>query len=317
MLALVSVTIGAPSATPPTFAKDFYVGQQSSLAINQGGYVGDKGTCCSLEHASQCKVQASNMGADLREQGSQDRSRTDSARGSIVNWWGNVKKQMAIVPGSAVNSSHKWACAQYCPLDGEFYSAIKIGDGQKGFFDKPKDLGQATITQPKSIGGASKTCEHWRWTETLLRIVPMSTTNFYVDNSVQPPEPFFSSQVIKPFNKPLGMENSSFIGYKAMDVSDSFDLDPDSVANCQKSDQCQDNQQLNELSPTMAALIRTAPTAYDRAKILSAAVQATRSHADPPAPPAADRHTYRHRTAGDADPSHGDLTPAQRQGRVG
>lgn len=113
---------------------------------------------------------------------------------------------------------------------GEFISSILIGDGQKGFFDKPKDLGQATVKQPTSIGGASKECEHWRWTETILRVIPMSTTNFYVDmNAAGGPAPFFSSQVVKPFNKPIGVENASFVGYKEMDVSDYFDIDPDSV----------------------------------------------------------------------------------------
>lgn len=115
---LSTITMLSTAATPPTFAKDFYVGTQTSLAINQGGYASSTGTCCSLKHAAQCKVQAANMGEDTREQGSMNRTRSDSGRGSIVNWWGDVKKQMAIVPGSAVNSTHKYACAQYCPLTG-------------------------------------------------------------------------------------------------------------------------------------------------------------------------------------------------------
>jgi len=236
MLSLVaSSALGAPTtpmATPPTFAQDFYVGRQDALAINQGGYAIDNGMCCSLQHSSQCKIQGINMGADTYEQGSKERTRSDSAQGSIVNWWGTVKKQMALVPGSSVNSTHKFACAQYCPLDGEFTPSIQIGDGQKGFFDTPKDRGQASVTQPAAIGGATKTCEHWKWTETILKILPMSTSDFYVDMSTTPPAPFFVSQVIKPFNRPIGQENSSFVDYQPMDTSSHFDIDPDSITQC-------------------------------------------------------------------------------------
>lgn len=283
---------GAPTlaATPPTFAKDFYVGMQTSLAINQGGYSGPSGTCCSLTHASQCKVQAINMGEDSREQGSMNRSRSDGGQGSIVNWWGEVKKQMAIVPGSSVNSTHKYACAQYCPLDGEFMSAIMIGDGQKGYFDKPKDKGKASITQPKSIGGITKECEHWKWTETIFRVIPMQETDFYVDNGAAAgPAPFFTSTTIKPFNKPIGVENASFVGYKAMDVSDYFDIDPDSVKNCQMSSQCQQNNaaELRNISLTAAAAFRFAPSMYEKAKTLANAVLEAHSlTAAAPSPPA-------------------------------
>ena len=47
-----------------------------------------------------------------------EQPRSDGAQGSIVNWYGTINKQMAIVPGSAINSTHKYACAQYCPLTG-------------------------------------------------------------------------------------------------------------------------------------------------------------------------------------------------------
>lgn len=168
------------------------------MAINQGGYFSAQGSCCSMAHSPQCKLQSINMGSDVREQGSKNRSRTDSAQGAIVNWFGSVGKQMAVLPGSQANSTHKWACAQYCPLQGDFMSSIMIGDGNKGYFDKPKDEGTATVTQPKAIGGATKTCENWQWTETILGFIPMQKTNFYVDMSANPPAPFFSASTIKP-----------------------------------------------------------------------------------------------------------------------
>ena len=239
MLALTSLSLGLPTApTPPTFALDYYVGRQDALAINQGGYKIENGVCCSMKNSASCKIQGINLGGDTYEQGSKERSRTDSAQGSTVEWFGNVNKRMAIVPGAAVNSSHKFACAQYCPLQGKYFPSLIIGDGQKGPFDNPKDLGEASVTQPAAIGNTTKVCERWRWTETLLKLIPMSTTNFYVDMSVKPPAPFFESQIIKPFNKEIGEQNSSFIDYTPKDVEAFFDIDNASIATCKMSDSC-------------------------------------------------------------------------------
>lgn len=104
------------ATTPPTFAKDFYVGLQTNLGINQGGYTASDGDqCCSATKAAGCKVQYINEGSDHREQGTKNRTREDSPQGVIVTWYGPVKKQMALAPGSAANSSHAYVCAQYCP----------------------------------------------------------------------------------------------------------------------------------------------------------------------------------------------------------
>ena len=279
-------TLPLTGTTPPTFADDFYVGQLSSIAINQGGYrKPDTGAvCCDLKHSPQCKVQQLTMGEDVRQQASKDRIRSDSARGSIVTWWGDVKKQMAVVPGSAANSSHKWACAQYCPQAGSFEPVLQIGDGRKGFFDTPKDMGKVTVSQPKSTGGATKECEKWEWTETIARVVPMERTSFYVDMSTTPPSPFFATSEIIPFTKKLGEENASYLQYQPMDVSDYFDIDPDSVAKCQESTQCGDDAHLRALHPTVGAHLRFGPSMYDTAK-QAAARAPSRANQEPEKPP--------------------------------
>lgn len=304
MLSLATTSLGASvpplAATPPVFATDFYVGRQDAIAINQGGYRVANGVCCSMEHAAQCKLQGVNAGGDTYEQGSKERVRSDSARGSVVSWWGDVKKQFAIIPGSQANSTHKWACAQYCPLDGEYVPSLLIGDGQKGPFDKPKDKGQKAITQPKAIGNTTKVCENWQWTETILGVVPMQETNFYVDMSAKPAAPFFMSSTIKPFNNPIGEENSSFIGYKAMDVSDDLDIDPASVSTCAKSDSCdpppsapgqvmyENDYVLAALSPHVAAAhkLLKVESVYERAakQVAKEGVPAVAVTDDPPQP---------------------------------
>lgn len=256
MIYLVTAALSLPTgSTPPTFAKDFYVGTQDSIALNQGGYYVKDGMCCSMEHASQCKLQGISMGSDYFEQGTTNRSRADSAQGSTVQWY-SIKKEMAVVPGAQVNSTHKWACAAYCPIDDEeFESILQIGDGETGPYDTPKDLGQETITQPAAIGGASKVCEHWQWSETIFKKIKMATHDFFVDNSASPVAPFFQHMEITPFGgASIGQENTSFIGYQAMDVSDKFDIDPDSVTNCQMSDQCQPPSPPAQFSPRHEAV---------------------------------------------------------------
>ena len=114
MLGVVTagLAFSAPTPSPPKFAGDFYTGEQASVVLDQGGYRSGELTCCSITNSPQCKVQAINMGQDVREQKSMQRTRSDSPQGSIVNWWGDVGKQMAVLPGGAVNSTHNWACAQ-------------------------------------------------------------------------------------------------------------------------------------------------------------------------------------------------------------
>ena len=274
MLALLAALPTMPLAgtTPPTFADDFYVGQMSSIYLNQGGYrkAATGAVCCDLKHAAQCKVQQLTMGEDVRQQATKDRIRSDSARGSIVTWWGSVKKQMAVVPGSAANSTHKWACAQFCPQAGSFAPILEIGDGKKGFFDTPKDMGKVTVSHPKSVGGTTKECEKWEWTETIARVIPMERTSFYVDVSTTPPTPFFATNEIIPFTQKLGEENASYLQYQPMDVSDYFDIDPDSVSKCQESTQCNDNAELRALHPSAAAHLAFGPSMYDAAKQLAA-----------------------------------------------
>merc|ERR1719506_522023 len=131
---------------------------------------------------------------------------------------------MALAPGSTKNSSHAYVCAQYCPLDGEFVSMIAIGDGGA---DPVLDLGAESVTQ-QGPAAETKTCERYQWTETLFKTIPMERTDFWVDQSGASPLPFYSSSVIEPFGSKVGTENSSFFQFTPGDVSEFFDIDPDS-----------------------------------------------------------------------------------------
>ena len=80
----------------------------------------------------------------------------------------NLKKQFAVEPAPA-NSTFKWVCAAFCPTTGDFVSRVAIGVAPYAGLETPKDMGSVTVTQGADIGGASKVCENWQWTETLSR----------------------------------------------------------------------------------------------------------------------------------------------------
>jgi hypothetical protein len=105
--------LGAPVAMPPpTFAPDFYMGEELSLVLNQGGYDAGGQACCPIT-APDCKIQAINSGSDVWEQRSKNRTLVVSPSGTTMHDF-NIKKVLALVPGSSANSTHKWACAAYC-----------------------------------------------------------------------------------------------------------------------------------------------------------------------------------------------------------
>jgi hypothetical protein len=193
-----------------------------------------------------------------------NRTRDDSARGTIVTWYAPVRKQMALAPGSTANSTHEFVCAQYCPQDGEFFSEIQIGDGQSGPKDTPKFVGTESISQPAATGGKTVMADHWKWTETIFGIIPMEENDFYVDTTSTPPSPFFARQQITPFGgAKIGEENASFIDYQPKDVSSFFDIDPASIDTCEKSDNCDDT--MGSSHPAVGRL-RFAKSMHQQAK---------------------------------------------------
>jgi hypothetical protein len=248
---LSALGVALDPATPPTFPLDFYTGSQDNVAIVQGGYFTEGGGCCSAHHSPQCKIQAASSGSDVFQQGSKQRVRMDSARGSIVTDY-VAKKQMAIVPTGTPhtkfqNSTHKYVCAQYCPTQAGFHSMVSIGDPKGKWLSKPHDRGQKTITQPAAVGGKTKTCEEWTWDDAIFGLVPMSKNSMCVaTDESNKPSPWFMSMIITPFGgKPLGVENASFVQFtpRTFDAATDgyFDIDPESVEKCQMSQQCQQN----------------------------------------------------------------------------
>jgi hypothetical protein len=240
ILAIGTFAAAAFAVDPPTFAADFYSGTQSDLAINQGGYNKGKGiACCSLS-AESCKVQTESTGGDLYEQGTMNRSRSDSPVGGLVVTWGHpVYKKISLAPGSTANSSHAYVCAQFCPNKVEFASTVRVGDGKAGLFDKPKYKGNVPAVKQDGPAGQVAACDLWQWTETILGLIPVEKYDYYVNvEDPSNPLPWYQQQVIEPLGTPIGGANESFLGFTPGDQSDMFDIDPDSITKCPESKSC-------------------------------------------------------------------------------
>ena len=163
------LTIGSmlfSSVNPPTFSESFYTGQQSLLQLNKGGahYAANGGICCSKTKSSQCRFEAMNQGTDVWQSAELKMHRF----GSVVNNYTlnyhkaeEFGREMAVVPSSQMpkyaNSSHKWACAVYCPLQqGTYYNLVEVGTGRKQ--DPVSFIGNVTVTQ--SSGACARSTAH-------------------------------------------------------------------------------------------------------------------------------------------------------------
>ena len=250
---MAAMMVSMLPAAPPTFPPSFYVGQMNQLLINQGGYrTGGSKVCCAGK-APSCRIETQTAGEDYFEDRPNNRSRVDSNRGSIINWYQIASPQfphdgmqMAVAP-TPPGSKHKFTCAAYCPLQGsKFESAITIGDKPSGPLGVPKDLGPAKVTQAPP-GKATALTEHWMWKVGLDApkhnwSVVMSQEDFFVANRTVP---FFHKTTIEPLGSYMGESNTSFLTFTPMSagaIADHFDVDPDSMTHCKGSSKCDNDE---------------------------------------------------------------------------
>ena len=214
----------------PVFEQDHYYGSYLSLSINQGGDNTDHGTCCDAT-APQCKVQVISMGGDHYNDAAHNRTRDDTQQGSIVNWYHykghDEGKQMAVVYNQTVNA---YQCEQFCPLDGDI-PELKINK-------YALHLGKHEITQDGATG-QTKSVDLYQWTDRIV-VIPLDQTKFYVDESVNPPVPFFENLLLEPFGEKIGTENTSYLGFKPGPV-DQTKFNIVGIEGCPKGDNCNDN----------------------------------------------------------------------------
>jgi hypothetical protein len=239
-LAVLSFAVPSRSLQPPlpALARDFYTGAlRSDSKMSGPTYAVKDGVCCPLGAiavGTSCSVTTQAIGSDTYEQGSKERTRTDSAQGSIVTWFGSVMKQMVIQPSNG--TAHKYDCAAYCPIQGKFHSTVSIGDAPDPpfSFTKPRHLAlPGEFTQPASAGGKTQVCDRWRWEEK-ISVLPMGFITAYVDTKSTPPQIFGLAKSLVPLK---AWENTSFPGFTPAERLNGsldlfFDVDPQSLARC-------------------------------------------------------------------------------------
>lgn len=229
------------AAAPPQLAIDFYTGaMQTDSKWDGPAYDIKDGMCCpigsALQIGTKCSVQTQARGSDTYEQGSKNRTRT----GTVVTWFDEVMKQMQIQPSAG--TKHKYDCVAQCPINGTFHSTVSLGDEDAPplSYTKPRHLSTpGTFTRPTSAGGQSKQCDLWRWEEK-ISVLPMGFVTAYVDTTLTPPQIFGIAKALTPFH---AWENVSFPGFTPASqlnasLDDYFDIDPDSIANCPRAEQC-------------------------------------------------------------------------------
>ena len=138
MLSLVPMST---TVTPPAFPGSFYVGSQLSVGINKGGatYDASGGMCCSKINSSQCSFETVSEGQDVYQSTELKMHRFGSVIHNYTTNWPSEDsgREMAVTRSSQTqkyaNSTHKWACVEWCPLQSnqQFYDLIDIGDGRK------------------------------------------------------------------------------------------------------------------------------------------------------------------------------------------
>ena len=153
---------------------------------------------------------------------------------------------MGIAPNPNTTAKHKYVCASYCPLQGaHFLSQVLLGDEKhSGPMGIPKDMGAFNISPLLLQIGHRR----WDWKEGLAAPklhwqVVMSEEEFYVATVNRTVKvPWLHNTKIVPFNKYLGEVNVSFLSFTPMDVSEQFDIDPDSMKTCKPPKQgCSDD----------------------------------------------------------------------------
>ena len=231
------------ATAPPPLNSNFYTGALATDSKVSGPHFDvQDGVCCpvhSLADYKPCNVQTQQHGGDTYEQGTKQRTRTDSAEGSVVTWFGSVMKQMFVVTSSG--TKHKYDCAAMCPLAANstwhptvMIGGVRDGDSDPFSFTKPRHLASPGVfRQPAAVGGVSKRLDRWEWIEK-VSIIPMAFITAYVSHETTPARIFGIAKRLIPFQ---AWENISFVGFQPeaslnKSLDEYFDIDPETIAKC-------------------------------------------------------------------------------------
>jgi len=213
------------AADQPTFVGDYTATEKSLLLENQGGHENANGDyCCLKTQLGQCQIQLQSLNGQHYVDYSNNRTRfEDVANGITVNDY-KKHKTYDIEHNATIG---KDVCVKYCPLDPE--------ETLDNLFLDPdaKDLGATTLN--------GQQVEKWEWKEVILKIIKMSTTDFFADQSnASMAIPVFMNQKLTPFDGPqIGSENHTWANVKAGPIDPTKFTDIVGLDTCPEDPQCQ------------------------------------------------------------------------------
>merc|ERR1712072_986767 len=154
----------------------------------------------------------------------------DPVRGTTVDDF-KAHKSLSVVH----NGTHD-VCKSYCPIDSE----DTLDGGQAYFVETNATDKGATTFDGKAVN-------QWEWKEKILKIVTMSTTDFYADVSGATVTPVAQVQNLTPFGQHIGQSNMTWTSFTA-GAQPAAKFDIQGADTCPQDPQCgQQSKQLHRL----------------------------------------------------------------------
>ena len=180
---LVATLLVLGASAVPSFPSQWTATQITGVSTWQGGTHEPDGSACCAVGSPGCKVQSEGASGTFTADGKNQRTRSDSNRGTVVSWYGSVMKQFGVEP-----SGSGWKAVNCCPIlppDNVYTDPLK-------FDASAKDLGPATV--------AGQRAERWQWYDSIFKVVHMDTQDWFVGKNAQgEPVPLVNTETITPF----------------------------------------------------------------------------------------------------------------------
>lgn len=231
---LAADAAAAAAPTPPalqqqpldgtTWPDDFSVTEDADMIINQGGLPSADGSqiCCAGGYGQQCQVQVQFQHGVRYYDHSHQRTRFENSANQVTVDDYTIRKSMEVQH----NGTHD-VCVKYCPIDKD-----DTMDNGKGFFLRANasDLGPGTFM--------NRSAEHYQWKDKIFKIVTMSTTDLYADQSGATVVPLGVVETLTPFGgRPIGAAHTTYTSFQpGAQPADKFDIQ--GVDTCPQDQGC-------------------------------------------------------------------------------
>lgn len=212
----------------PQFPTDWSAHETAAMIINQGGKDDGNGNICCINGApGQCQIQSQYISGQKYFDYSNNRTRLeDPINGYFVDDY-KAGKSYEVYPSNNT-------CKSFCPLEEDELLPF-------GIDDDAKDKGSVVVD--------GKTLEHYQWHDVILKIIRMSTTDFYCDQSGSVAIPVSQTEHLTPFGgAEIGQQNNTWTNFVAgKQPAEKFNIA--NADECPEDPQCGNNvRQLHRLA---------------------------------------------------------------------